>query len=324
MSLSEKVEALNSVVPSPMVPMGVVPSAGLPSAGLPNAVLPSAGLPNAGLPNAGLPSDATPGKAGKRGEERSLGELQLDAKVRLLQERLEQTQRLAAIGELTSTTTHEFNNLLMTILNYAKLGLRHRDDATRDKALQKILDASERAAKITSCVLGMARNRSGDLEPTELKSVIEDALLLLEREMRKYRIAVEAELESVPRVMACGNEIQRVLLNLLTNARQAIGEGGTIRVRLSQDAANRQVLLTVRDNGCGIEAEHLPRIFEPFFSTKQGPDQSGKGGTGVGLSMCREVVERHSGKIRVESTVGKGTAITIRIPFAPQENTENA
>lgn len=242
-----------------------------------------------------------------------------DSQLQILQQRLEQTQRLAAIGELTSTTTHEFNNLLMTILNYAKLGLRHRDDATRDKALQKILDASQRAAKITSCVLGMARNRSGDLELTDLQPVIEDALLLLEREMRKYRIAVESQLEATPQVMASGNEIQRVLLNLLTNARQAIGENGVIKVRLHHDTVANQVILTVRDNGCGIAQEMLPRIFEPFFTTKNGPDASGKGGTGVGLSACREIIEQHQGKIRVESSLGKGTAISIRLPVPPAE-----
>ncbi len=238
----------------------------------------------------------------------------LTEQVEHLQKLLDQSQRLAAVGELTSTTTHEFNNLLMTILNYAKLGIRHKDDATRDKSLQKIFDAATRAAKITNCVLGMARNRSGDLEPTNLGPVIEDALMLLEREMLKYRIRIEKELEAVPQVMASGNEIQRVLLNLLTNARQAIGECGTVRVRLHHEPETASVVLTVRDNGAGIPADVLPRIFDPFFSTKAGPDASGKGGSGLGLSACRDIIERHHGKIRVESSIGKGTAFLIRLP----------
>lgn len=241
---------------------------------------------------------------------------QLEERIELLQQQLEAAQRLAAIGELTSTTTHEFNNLLMTILNYAKLGLRHKDEPTRDKSLQKILDASTRAAKITSCVLGMAKNRSGDLESTDLLAVIEDALLLLEREMHRYRIAIEKQFDEVPKAMASGNDIQRVLLNLLTNARQAIGQGGTIRLKLHHDPESQSVVLTVRDNGAGIQPEHLTRIFEPFFSTKTGPDGSGKGGTGLGLSACRDIIERHHGKIRVESSPGKGTAFIIRLPIA--------
>ncbi len=244
----------------------------------------------------------------------------LNVQVEQLQKLLEQSQRLAAVGELTSTTTHEFNNLLMTILNYARLGQRHKDEPTRDKAFQKIFDAASRAAKITNCVLGLARNRSGDLEPTDLVPVIEDALLLMERELYKYRIQLEKQLESVPLVLASGNEIQRVLLNLITNARQAIGESGVIKIRLHHDEASQHVILTVRDNGAGIAPEVLPHIFEPFFTTKAGPDASGKGGTGLGLSSCRDVVERHHGKIRVESSLGVGTAFYIRLPVAVLES----
>jgi two-component system, NtrC family, sensor kinase len=234
-----------------------------------------------------------------------------------LQQKLRQAQRLAAVGELTSTTTHEFNNLLMTIMNYAKMGLRHKDEPTRDKALSKILDAANRAAKVTQTILGLARNRSGQREPTDLASVIRDTLVLLEREMARYRIVVELDLDNVPLAIAEGNQIQRVLINLLTNARQAIGESGTIRIRLSFDPDQQQVILMVRDSGAGIAPEQLPRIFEPFFSTKAGPDASGKGGTGLGLSACREIIEEHHGKIRVESSLGKGTAFHIRLPADP-------
>src|SRR5437764_12732161 len=115
-----------------------------------------------------------------------------------LEEQLARTQKLAAIGELTSTTTHEFNNVLMTILNYARMGLRHKDQPTRDKALDKILTAAQRAAKITSTILAVARNRSGNFEPTTLKKIVEDTLVLLERELTKYRIAAETELRDVP------------------------------------------------------------------------------------------------------------------------------
>ena len=90
-----------------------------------------------------------------------------------LRQQLAQAQRMAALGELTSTTTHEFNNVLMTILNYARMGLRHKDEATRDKALDKIFAAAQRAAKITSTMLAVARNRSGAFEPTDLKQIVD-------------------------------------------------------------------------------------------------------------------------------------------------------
>ena len=232
----------------------------------------------------------------------------------LLRQQLAQAQKLTALGELVGTTTHEFNNVLTTILNYAKMGLRHKDTATRDKALDKILSAANRAAKITNGILAFARNRGTSLEPTDLTRVIADSMLLLEREMMKYRIRVETQLETAPPAMANGNQIQQVLLNLLINARQAMAQGGVIVIRLSHDAATNMVELFVRDSGCGMPPETLRKIFDPFFSTKAGPDDSGKGGTGLGLSMCRDIIEAHHGRIRVDSTVGKGTAFTIKLP----------
>src|SRR5205085_4677356 len=130
-----------------------------------------------------------------------------------LQQQLAQLQKLAALGELVSTTTHEFNNVLMTILNYARMGLRHKDEPTRTKSLEKILAATQRAAKITSSILAVARNRSGNLEPTNLRQIVEDTLVLLERELSKYRISVAMHLTDVPEVLPMGNQIQQVLLN---------------------------------------------------------------------------------------------------------------
>jgi len=238
----------------------------------------------------------------------------------LLRQQLAHAQRLTALGELVGTTTHEFNNVLMTILNYAKMGLRHKDTATRDKALDKILNAANRAAKITNGILAFARNRSQSLEPTDLARVIGDSMMLLERELNKYRIRVETQIESVPPAMANGNQIQQVLMNLLINSRQAMPHGGTVFIRLGFDSANKMVELLVRDTGCGMSPETMRRIFDPFFSTKAGPDASGKGGTGLGLSMCRDIIEAHHGRIRVDSAIGKGTAFTIKLPAAPIES----
>ncbi len=240
----------------------------------------------------------------------------LEEQVTALKEQLAQAQKLTALGELVSTTTHEFNNVLMTIINYAKMGLRHKDAATRDKAFDKILAAGNRAAAITNGILGFARNRSQTMETTDLLRVVNDSLLLLDRELAKYHVRIEKHFEPVPQILANGNQIQQVLLNLLINARQAMANGGTLTVKLVNDSAAGTVDLVVRDSGCGMAPETLRRIFDPFFTTKAGPDASGKGGTGLGLATCRDIIEAHQGRIRVESAPGKGTMFTIKLPVA--------
>ena len=109
-------------------------------------------------------------------------------------------------------------------------------------------------------------------------------------------------------------------MNLLINARQAMSEGGQLVIKLKHSKATNSVDLSVRDYGPGIDQEKLRRIFEPFYSTKSGPDETGKGGTGVGLSTCKNIIEAHGGKIRVESTVGKGTCFTLMLPMAKQKS----
>lgn len=241
---------------------------------------------------------------------------QLAEEVIDLRQQLLDMQKSALLGELLGTTTHEFNNALTTILNYAKMGLRHKDEPTRDKALNRILSASTKAAKITASVLGMARSRSTRMEPVNLVTVIDDALVLLEREMMKYRVQVEREFAEVPRIQGNPGQIQQVLLNLMVNARQAMEGGGRLILRLNSAAQGRAVDLTVRDTGCGMEPDVMRRMFEPQFSTKAGPDETGKGGSGLGLAACLQIVEAHRGRIRVESSPGKGTAITVRFPLA--------
>ncbi|MCU0959782.1 MAG: ATP-binding protein [Pirellulaceae bacterium] len=243
-----------------------------------------------------------------------------EEQIAILTRQLQQAQKLTSLGELVSTTTHEFNNVLTTIINYAKMGLRCRDDATRDKALEKILAAGQKAARITNSILGVARNRSDAFEATDVAQLIDDALVLLEREMNKYRIAVDRQFASVPPGLVIGNQIQQVLLNLLINARQAMPRGGRILIRLEHDPAEDMLVLTVRDQGQGIPADQLPRIFDPFYSTKRGPDETGKGGSGLGLASCRSIIEAHRGRIRVQSSVGKGTAFVILLPVAHEQS----
>ena len=135
---------------------------------------------------------------------------------------------MTALGELVGTTTHEFNNVLMTIINYAKLGMRHKDERHAQQGVRPHPRGGQRAERITNSVLGMARNRSADFAPTDLAPLVEETLVLLEREMQKYRVAVRREFAPAPPVRAVGNQIQQVLMNLVTNARQAMPGGGEL------------------------------------------------------------------------------------------------
>lgn len=238
----------------------------------------------------------------------------LRAALTAAQSALADAQKKTALGDLMGTTTHEFNNVLTTVLNYARMGLRHTDPETTKKSFEKILAAGERAARITRSVLGMARNRSGGFERVDLRSVVEETMVLLERELSKYRISVDYDLADVPLIEADGNRLQQTLLNLLVNARQAMPSGGRLYLRLAHSPDEHLVELTVRDTGCGIPTDKLPRIFDGNYTTKSGPDETGKGGTGVGLSLCKETIEAHHGRIRVESAVGKGTAFILKLP----------
>ncbi len=249
---------------------------------------------------------------------------QLLQQLHQMQHQLMQSQRLVSLGELVGTVAHEFNNVLTTIINYAKLGLRHGDDATREKAFRKILDAGQRASRITQGVLGLARQAAERREAVSLQTLVEDTLFLLERELNKHRVVVERYYRPAPPVWINPQQIQQVLVNLLVNARQAMPQGGRVILKIETDSQSGYVNLVVRDTGTGIPAEQLPHIFEPFFTTKQGPDATGKGGTGLGLAMCREIIQKHKGRIRVESTVGKGTAFTLRLPVAEEGKQKKA
>jgi signal transduction histidine kinase len=236
-----------------------------------------------------------------------------------LRAQLLQAQRLSSVGALASSVAHEFNNILTTIINYAKMGLRPQStDADKVQALEKVLKSGQRAALIINSMLGFARNNSILHQDTDIVALVEDLLVLTEKDLSKHQIHVEKRFQGRPQASIVPAQIEQVILNLVLNARQAMPRGGTLRIDVRNNPRTHMVEIRIADTGCGIAADRLRMIFEPFYTTKQ-PDEHGHGGTGLGLSVCRQIIEQHNGRIRVESLVGKGSTFTVKLPMAEEE-----
>lgn len=236
-----------------------------------------------------------------------------------LREQLLRAQRLSSVGTLASSVAHEFNNILTTILNYAKLGLRpDSSEAARLQALEKILKGSQRAATIVSSMLGFARNRTTKRESTDLVALVEEALVLTEKDLSKHQIQVEKKFVGRPFAPVVRGQIEQILINLVINARQAMPRGGRLTLEVRDNPRTRMAEIAVTDTGTGIPPEQLRLIFEPFYTTKQ-PDENGHGGSGLGLSVCRQIIEQHHGRIRVESVVGRGSRFVVKLPLQIDE-----
>ena len=248
----------------------------------------------------------------------------LEEQLEMLKTQLLQSQRLASVGQLSSSITHEFNNILTTVINYAKMGLRHKNDATREKSFDRILSAGQRAAKLTSGVLSYARAKGDRRDEMDLAQVIADVLIRVEKDLQMNRVRLQTDILGNPVCDVNVSHLQQVLMNMIVNARQAMADGGMLflTVRVSEDGTMGEIV--IRDTGAGIAADDMRKIFEPFFSTKKS-DENGQGGTGLGLAFCREVIEAHKGRLRVESTVGQGTTFTLKLPLAvPQSGRKSA
>ncbi|MSQ93250.1 MAG: sensor histidine kinase [Gemmataceae bacterium] len=238
-----------------------------------------------------------------------------------LREQLLRAQRLSSVGTLASSVAHEFNNILTTLINYAKLGLRPEcTDATKQQAFEKILKGSNRAAVIIASMLGFARNGATRKETTDLVALIEEALVLTDKDLSKHQIKIDKRFAGRPKAPVVRGQIEQILLNLIINARQSMSTGGKLTIDVRENPKTQMAEIAICDTGVGIPPEQLRLIFEPFYTTKT-PDEQGHGGSGLGLSVCRQIIEQHHGRIRVESVIGKGSKFTVKLPL--EVSTEN-
>jgi len=232
-----------------------------------------------------------------------------------LKQQLLRAQRLSSVGTLASSVAHEFNNILTTIMNYAKIGLRpESNEASRVQSLEKILKGSQRAATIVSSMLGFARNQATQRDMTDLVGLVEEVLILTEKDLSKHQVRVETRFHGRPKAPVVRGQIEQILINLIINARQAMPRGGRLTIEVRDNPKSSMAEIIVADTGTGIPPDQLRLIFEAFYTTKK-PDENGHGGSGLGLSVCRQIIEQHHGRIRVESAVGKGSRFTVKLPL---------
>jgi PAS domain S-box-containing protein len=239
-----------------------------------------------------------------------------------LEEQLRISEKMASLGLLAAGVAHEVNTPLTGISSYTQMLLEQADPQDpRTKVLEKIEKQTFRAARIVNGLLTLSRPSPADASeraPVDLKTVIGDVLSLLEHQLEKSSIKIRRELSSEP-VQMIGYEfkLQQVFLNLILNARDAMPSGGwlTLATRLEDG----QAVVEVSDTGQGIPAEHLARIYDPFFTTKP----SGQG-TGLGLSISYGIVREHDGSIHCESAPAQGTRFTLRFAAAAGAGAESA
>ncbi len=228
-----------------------------------------------------------------------------------MQEQLMITDRLASIGELASGTAHELNNPLTSVIGFSQL-LMERDipeDIKEDLSL--VHSEAQRAAGIVKNLLAFARKHAPVKQPTQINSVIGDVLKLRAYEQKVSNIQVERRLAAgLPEIMADYFQIQQVFLNIIINAEYFMSEAhGKGTLTITSEKANNAIRVSFVDDGPGVPEEHLPRIFSPFFTTKE----VGRG-TGLGLSICHGIVAEHGGQIYARNHAGGGATFIVELP----------
>jgi two-component system, NtrC family, sensor kinase len=231
-----------------------------------------------------------------------------------LEAQLSQADKLSSIGLLAAGVAHEINTPLAVISSYAQMLTKQmRGDEKLTPLLERITQQTFRASEIANGLLNFSRTSTTEFRETDLNQVIRDTLALVEHQLKTARVTVAMELSTeLPRIHGNPGKLQQVFLNLLLNAKDAMPQGGQLRV---STLVNGHVEAAIADSGSGIAPENLKRIYDPFFTTKSAPKPGERRGTGLGLSVSYGIIQEHAGKINVESTIGVGTTFHLEFPL---------
>jgi PAS domain S-box-containing protein len=247
--------------------------------------------------------------------------LEMERKLRQTQEQLLQSEKLAAMGRLTSQIAHELNNPLYGIMNTLELMKTEiPPESKRRKILEMALSETVRLSEMLRKMLSFSKPDEEEKQPTNINIILDEILLLHEKQLRDHSIRISSSLaEDLDMVKASKNQLRQVFLNIISNARDAMPEGGTLSVTTRVEGDNVHVVIS--DTGMGIRKENFNKIFDSFFTTKDSIKD-----VGLGLSVCYGFIKDHGGDIKVESEWGSGAAFTIILPMlkeGAEEETSN-
>jgi signal transduction histidine kinase len=231
-----------------------------------------------------------------------------------LEQEAVQLESLANLGSATAMIAHEINNLLTPLTNYAELSLLNPEDRIlAERTLRKTAQNCRQAGKIMESILSVANAGSQEKVETPLLSLVNGAFDCLCRDFNKDGIKVEIRVDGDLKIWGVPVQLQQAMMNLILNAREAmLPRGGILTVEAQ--AGVDDIRIKIKDTGCGIEKSEMKKVFDSFFTTKRKNGKMPGSGTGLGLALCKKVVETHNGSISVDSTPGTGTTFTILLP----------
>ncbi|HVP42608.1 MAG TPA: ATP-binding protein [Terriglobales bacterium] len=226
------------------------------------------------------------------------------------QAQLAEYEKYAALAQLAMGAAHEINNPLLGIFSHLELELRAARDAEQRAELEQCIEGAKRISATIHGLLNYARPGPLLISKIHLDRLVTDTLDFLRHQPLFHGIELVKDVPpDLPQISADANQLSQVLMNLLLNAGQATDEGGRIAVTARKVKFEEQIEIAVSDTGCGIPADILPRVTEPFFTTKRGK------GTGLGLSISQSYMRSHKGDLRIESNPGQGTTVRITLPI---------